>query len=367
MSAVTFEVSPVETPRRPLRELRRDAIASSLSRTGRIEQAFESTARLVGGAELHPFVQAARHAFYLHYPLTLTPDGVWFCIAQGFAHHVRLHAETLRRAFVAHEGQLTLVVERRDFLLGKPNPWPEAFSAFSQQIAQHVGPLHRVVVADFSTTGPVERAASEVLLMDVFEPYFEYAMMLGCGIPAITLAGTPDDWRSIRKRAAVFAEYGLQDWLATLLPVLDKLVETASGRPDIAFWRSFFRHQSNSGPNELTGWINALFPYLRAKPRSDGSGFVWNRYMGAWQEALREAQARPESLPWWDPVGPAEHEIPSPWSSVPVKTTDIDTGAVTHLRFVGGLFGVAQDPASLALCPSFGWAVVHAAAGVGRS
>jgi hypothetical protein len=29
------------------------------------------------------------------------------------------------------------------------------------------------------------------------------------------------------------------------------------------------------------------------------------------------------------------------------------------LRFVAGLFGVAQDPTSGALHPEFGWAIVH--------
>ena len=84
------------------------------------------------------------------------------------------------------------MVERPDFLLGQPNPWPEAFAAFSDQIAGHVGKLRDLVVADFSTTGPLERAATEVLLMDTFQGYFEYEMMCGCGIPQITLRGTPD-------------------------------------------------------------------------------------------------------------------------------------------------------------------------------
>jgi len=29
------------------------------------------------------------------------------------------------------------------------------------------------------------------------------------------------------------------------------------------------------------------------------------------------------------------------------------------LRFVAGMFGVTQDPATLALAPELGWAIVH--------
>src|SRR5215472_9132937 len=90
--------------------------------------------------------------------------------------------------------QSKLSVERPDFFLGRENPWPEVFAEFSQQIAAYVGKLRDLVVADFSTTGPIARAASEVVLMDAFQPYFQYEWSIGCGIPSITLLGTPDDW-----------------------------------------------------------------------------------------------------------------------------------------------------------------------------
>ena len=104
-----------------------------------------------------PLAQMAHDAFYEHRPMTLSPDAVWFTIAQGFATHVNLNAEALRHRFRAARGQKTLIVNRPDFVLGKTNPWPEAFSAFSgTEIADHVGPLRDLVVADFSTTGPIE-------------------------------------------------------------------------------------------------------------------------------------------------------------------------------------------------------------------
>src|SRR5262249_6294224 len=141
----------------------------------------------------------------------------------------------LRARFVRHQSKAKITIERPDFILGQPNPWPEAFSLFSDGIAAHVGKLRDLVVADFSTTSPVERAASEVLLMDAFQGYFEYEMRAGCGIPQITLLGTPDDWRSVRQRASMLSEFELAWWTRSLLPVLDQLVETAEGRVDQGF------------------------------------------------------------------------------------------------------------------------------------
>jgi hypothetical protein len=229
----TFEVSKVELAAKPREQIDRSkAIDDLLSapapkensanadvriagrprekRVSRIEQAFESEARLVACTDVSPLVQMAHDAFYEHRPISLSPDVVWFTIAQGFATHVNLNAEALRSRFVRHEGKLKLRITHPGIFLGQPSPWPEAFAMFSTQIAEHVGKLRELVVADFSTTGPLERAATEVLLMDAFQAYFEYEMLAGCGIPQITLLGTPEDWRSVRRRTQMLSEYGLE-------------------------------------------------------------------------------------------------------------------------------------------------------------
>ncbi|RYE88922.1 MAG: DUF4419 domain-containing protein, partial [Myxococcales bacterium] len=239
-------------------------------------------------------------------------------------------------------------------VLGQANPWPEVFAAFSEQIAAHVGRLRDLVVADFSTTGPVERAASEVVLMDAFQAYFEYEMRMGCGIPAVTLLGTVDDWKSVRRRAAMLAEFGLEDWTRVLLPVLDALVETSEGRVDRAFWRSFFHHESSSIGSALNGWILTLFPYLTSSG-GEGPALVPSPYLAGWERALRHA----EQSPWpARPEGPPLGSLPGSLASAPVVLVDERDGAETPVRFVAGLFGVTQDAAG-ALAPEFGWAVVH--------
>ncbi len=354
--SITFAVADVEAPKGMMHALdRASAIPSLLGAGGRRIEAFSrGTGKLVSATDAHALAQAAHDAFYLHHPLVLSPDAVWFCLAQGFAHHVALNAEALRDRFVRHQGKAKLVVERRDFVLGQDNPWPEAFAAFSEQIAEHVGRLRDLVVADFSTTGPVERAASEVVLMDAFQPYFEYEMRIGCGIPEITLLGTVDDWRSVRRRAAMLSEFGLRFWTDTLLPLLDKIVSTAEGDVDVAFWRSFFRYDSGSGPAELNGWILALFPYIKTHvPPTDR--LVRNSHMAHWQKRMQRAETSDAR----EPEGPALLAIPSSAASAPVRVFDLSGGGEHALRFVAGMFGVTQDRATGALAPEFGWAVVY--------
>jgi hypothetical protein len=184
----------------------RASVASLIAKP--IEAMHSSATRLVSCDTSHAFVKAAHDAFYEHHPLVIRPDDVWFCIAQGFATHVNQHAGTLRSRFVAHQGQKRLVVERPDFFLGQPNPWPEAFDAFSVQIGEHVGKLKDLISARFSTTTRVEAAAFDVCVMDTFQGYFEYETRAGCGIPEITLLGTPEDWRSMIPRVKHLSEFG---------------------------------------------------------------------------------------------------------------------------------------------------------------
>lgn len=320
-----------------------------------VEALYESTARLVHCSDANAFAAAVQIAFIEHRPLALSPDAVWLCIARGFAEHVNQNSETLRRRLVRHEGKLELVVNRPDFELGRPNPWPECFAAFSDQIAQHIGKLRELVVAEFSTTGPVERAACDVLLMDGFQAYFEYTITIGCGIPAVTLLGTPEDWRSIRTRAAHLAEYDLEWWTRSLLPVLDQLVDAAEGSPDASFWRSLFRYESGSGRSDLTGWILVLFPYLQ---EWDGKR-IRNEHMATWADDWKTVDAR---LTEFDFRGPALSALLPVIASVPVKAVDQRTGAATELRFVSGMFGVVEDERTGTISPEVGWAVVHGAA-----
>ncbi len=325
-----------------------------------LEEMALSDARFVCCNDAHPFAQAAHDAFYGHYPLVISPDDVWFCLAQGFAHHVKLHAESLRHRFVKHEGKKTLVVVRPDFVLGRSNPWPKVFSSFSDQIAEYVGrQLRDVIIADFSTTKDFHRAATEVVLMDTFQPYFKYEMFCGCGIPFVTLTGAPDDWRDIRRRAALFASYGLEEWVNALLPVLDQIEATLRGHGDREFWNSFFRYRSGSGGSAMTGWIQVLFPYL--KGRKDRTGkLVPNPYVKTWSCDYRLAICSSSRGPGHEEInGPYLLEIPAGLASAPVLVTDVRTDTTHEMRFVAGMFGVVQDPTTASLSPSFGWAIVY--------
>lgn len=337
---VTFQVSRVERATVPLPAW---SNGGALTLHDQSVEAMGASAVAFRPAEQHALLEAAYWAYSRHYPFVLSPDAVWLAVAQGFATHVNANAEGLRGRFVRHAEQPTITIIRDDFVKGSPvNQWPEVFSAFSEAIASHVGRQRDLVVCDFSTTGPCERAASELVLMQAMQRYFRYEVHTRCGIPEISLEGTPEDWRGIRRRAHALREYELDWWVDALSPVLDQLVAASEGHVDVPFWETFFKHADGSGGPWVRGWINTLFPYLR----KETSGLVRNEYLTAWTKPLKNPR---------DAVGPRPSEISSGLSQVPFIWKYL--GLNLPMQFVGGFVGVAQDDVTFAVRPAIGWAV----------
>ena len=93
--------------------------------------------------------------------------------------------------------------------------------------------------------------------MDAFSPYYEYAVMCVCGIPEITLRGTPADWRAIRARVDVLAELDLGFWTASLAPIADQWIRASEGAPIPSSWRAQIykpRHAYGWGPYRRLRW-----------------------------------------------------------------------------------------------------------------
>ena len=76
-----------------------------------------------------------------------------------------------------------------------------------------------MMIADFSTTGPIEKTASEIALMHSVDKFFLYRVHSLCGIPSFTLEGSPEDWKKLRAKVEKMKDFELEWWTAKLLPV----------------------------------------------------------------------------------------------------------------------------------------------------
>jgi Domain of unknown function (DUF4419) len=344
----TFAVSDV-----PLRAkaLRTEKIKTSVERlvNSPIEACHDYTADVVVQPGYNALFAAADFAYRHHFPLTLSPDHIWLTIAQGFAQHVSLNAEALRTRLVPHEGKARIVVRRDDLARGSAeNPWAEVFPVFSEAIRMVIGDrAHGLIVSDFSTTGPVERAASEVVLMDTVSPYFDFEFDTLCGIPAVSLEGTAEDWGEILRRVRALAEYDLGWWTDRVGLIIRHFIAAVRGRVRIGFWERLYKQVDESGGPYLSGWLTHLLPYLqRESPDGLTSLPYRNPYFSEHPENRRRGRITHNKLTC------SCSKVPFLW---------VDHGVEYEYELLGGILAVEQDPISLAVRPKVGWAVRSAA------
>jgi hypothetical protein len=219
-----------------------------------------------------PFYGTLIKAYARHMSVTLSPDMIWLLISQGFARYVNAHAEQLRSLFVDHDGKMALVVQGKDFLF-EDTDWPKIIGDIASQIEENTkGDIAQVITADFSTTGPVERVASQITLMESVKSYFTYEYIT-CGIPSITLKGTPEDWQRVLEKTQKLSQYGLDGWVKELEPILTEFILAAEGHPNQHFWqcivmtiREDILRAAGGGcgdetePTVFDGWFLKLYP-----------------------------------------------------------------------------------------------------------
>lgn len=302
-----------------------------------IEACSDRDGLVVAQPGYHPLIAAAHLAFAHHLPLRLTPDAVWVTIINGLATHVGLNSEEYRSFLVGHQDKKTIDLERNGFVMGKPdNDWPRAFEEFSLNIKQQAGEkAYDLAVANFSTTGPVEKAACEVALMNLVRSYYDFQISSACGIPSITLDGTTADWEQLLERVRALRQLpNLNWWLDSVEKFAQQCVAACRGNADPKYWERFYKHKEESGGDHVNGYLLQLLPYVNAKRL----GLIKNPVVEKADSTLLSHENLPTSFGRvsfiWDYFGqPFDYE------------------------FLGGVLAVEQDPTTLVVAAKLGWAV----------
>ena len=273
-------------------------------------------------------------AYADHRPFVLSPDMIWLLINQGFAQHVNANHESLRKYFVNFSGKESLIVQSNKKLKDPSLLWEEIFPQFTEQIRKEVGGnLVETLTCNFSTTTSLEKTVSEITIMETVKSYFEFiTIMIVCGIPEITLEGTPQDWEKVLNKARGLKEYKLEWWISELEPLLEEFVKASKGQVDKSFWRNMFKYHSQKqygAPNIIDGWIVKFFPYDKEGRRNN----------------LKQLEGR--------------NCLPDEIVKVDVKYQEVYTDAVkeTPLEFWAGFIGLEQNSKNFALRPQIGWMV----------
>ena len=281
----------------------------------------------------HSFFYGMYEAYANHRPFVLSPDMVWMLIAQGFSHHINANPEKYRDKMVDFSGKMSLVVESEKPL--DSAQWDVLIPRFAEEIRENTkGTIAETMIADFSTTTQYEQIASEITLMETTKAYFEFVLVYAvCGIPEVTLLGTPEDWQKVYDKTMQLRSYDLAWWIDDLRPILKKFIDASKGKKDVKFWRKMFKWHTQKeygAPNIIDGWIVKFFPYDK-----DGKRFN-----------LRTL-TRDSNLP--DEISKADVRF--------IEVLEDGSKVETMIELWGGFFGLEQNRESFALTPKIGWMV----------
>ena len=172
------------------------------------------------------------------------------------------------------------------------------------------------------------------MLMGAMKNYFEYRMMLLCGLTEVTVLGEPNDWEDIKNRLGAMSEFNLAWWTDELIPIIDQFKSACGGDPDVEFWKRMYVSQGYGSGSQhgFGGWLCAFFPYLT--------------------ETKRKRVRNPKVN--WATEGVVDSEdVPSSLSFAPV--TVIDHGVEHPFKFYGGLVGCEFVDGTLS--PVSGWSI----------
>ena len=257
------------------------------------------------------FYKCIVQAFADHRSLVLSPDMMWLLIGQGFSRYVNAHSEELRDKLVHHQGKMVLKVEKdNDVLNPAKGDWAQLLNDFT--------------------------------LMETVKTYFDFwNVAIACGIPTITLEGTPEDWQKVREKARGLSKYGLERWANELDPILAEFVKASEGKPNQAFWENMvmkdrvekFKSKKVCGlydineTTHLDGWFLKFFPNEHGYTQDD---ILYT-----------------ESMPTEMARGNFKQEYIDPVTGASI--------AVIPVQLWAGFVGVQVDEKTGALTPKIGW------------
>ena len=231
-------------------------------------------------------------AYSYHYKLRTSPNDWWFCVIKRVACAIDKNSqkESVRKMFVEHEGKKDITVQVPDRSIYTVN-----YSRFFDQITKAIKENVKVpefvdgMTADFSTTTLVQKIVSQITLMYSVKQYFDFRLMLGCGIPAVEMIGTEEDWKKLTSKLKVLRtllkpienDLGLPlEWWNLVQNVFCKLLETYQGRPDRKWWSHIMDYEEaySSGVylsrSSIKGWITEFLEGTRHRRLTSADDFT---------------------------------------------------------------------------------------------
>jgi hypothetical protein len=279
-------------------------------------------------------VFACLEAYNNHHNLVLRPDDIWLAILTQLSAYVNGNSSSLQ-PLLLHSQQRTLNQLHIETPLSPKTDHAQlaqrmAALVSQQQHLRDPSLLQDFILPAFSTTLPSDTAVASIALLGTMQKYFVYSWGTRCGIPAVRLLGTPQDWANLAGRCAAYLGKGVfgaeaERWYRIALkPVLDGLEESfrePGGQKARLFWSRVVDKEEPNGSGKVaySGWVTA-FAYWDEKGRC-----LWDQHQLAGQRGGGVVRLE-------------RGQVPMGFVKVPV--TLVESGVGRSCEMVAGSLGI---------------------------
>jgi len=213
------------------------------------------------------FINAFLDSYNYHKTLVIRPDDIKLQILMIISTCVNNNPEKFRNYFVNHDEKKELIVRNTSF---NSDYFCEKFAELleenikDKEFSQHY-------TTKFSTTNQIISTVNNITLMNTLKEYFSFTLICQCGIPAVVLKGTDNDWVKLFESydyfKKIFLETELKNWFTHFDKVMDLFKKMRTDQKADKYicemWRRVISYipRGSGGDQILGGWVRLFVPY----------------------------------------------------------------------------------------------------------
>jgi len=307
------------------------------------------------GQTTNNFINAFLHAYNQHKTIKIRPDDIKLQILNIISICVNNNPEDFRHFFVEHQGKKDIIVKLIEY---NSNIMCHIFGKLLEENIK-VPEFAQKYKSTFSTTTQVISNVNILTLMNTLKEYFNFTLILSCGIPSVLLMGTQTDWIKLKEDyeyfKSIFSNSELKNWFTHFDIIMDLFITMRNLQPygevngtqyikDI--WKRVISYvpYGSGGDKLLGGWVRLFVPYTSKNKLIEGL----DKNILCLDLNLNEPKLNYDCYEWQDRMkrfylASGWGEMISSYVTTPIKIIDLEVPEPYECEFYSGFFEAKYD------------------------